>query len=182
MAGDLDVEFTIAQQAGLDGIVDRLKHEWNVPGRQALGMVVDADANLAGQWQIVSHWVNTYPVMRDLPTEPEVGGTVISGVPRLGIWVMPDNRSTGELEDFIFGMIPQPDPIWPRAERYIDEIPENDRKFPSHKALRAKVHAWMATRSRPRSMWSGISESDLQLEENSRTFLDWLRRLFGDNP
>ena len=94
---------------------------------------------------------------------------------------MPDNTSSGELEDFIFRMIPQPDSIWPRSERYINEIPEQDRKFPAHKSLRAKVHAWMATRSRPRPMWSGISENDLVLEANSTAFLNWLRRLFGED-
>ncbi|MYD35718.1 MAG: hypothetical protein F4X20_01645 [Dehalococcoidia bacterium] len=94
---------------------------------------------------------------------------------------MPDNMNFGELEDFIAKMIPQSDPVWPRAGRYIDGIPDEHRQFPEHKSLRAKVHAWMATRSRPRPMWSGITENDLVFEPNSTAFLNWLQRLFGDD-
>ena len=148
-------------------------------------MIVDADENLTNQWGILSQSLRTPPVMRDLPSEPEIGGTIIPGIPRLGIWVMPDNSNSGELEDFIYRMIPQPDKIWPRSEKYIDDIindiPEVDRPFPEHKSLKAKVHAWMATRSWPRPMWSGISENDLVLEANSTAFLNWLRRLFGED-
>ena len=182
---DLDVEFEIDQRTGFSGVINGVLGHWQSRGLQAIGIVVDADESQTSQWRILSESFRTHPVMRDLPNTPEVGGTVIPGQPRLGVWVMPDNTSSGELEDFIFKMIPQPDPIWPRSEKYIDDIiddiPEVDRPFPEHKSLKAKVHAWMATRSRPRPMWSGISESDLVLEENSTAFLNWLRRLFGDD-
>ena len=180
-AGALDLDFSVAQGPTFTGIINAVRGHWQTAGMQAIGMIVDADENLTNQWSIVSRSLRAHPVMRDLPEEPEIGGTVILGQPRLGIWVMPDNTSSGELEDFIFRMIPQPDSIWPRSERYINEIPEQDRKFPAHKSLRAKVHAWMATRSRSRPMWSGISENDLVLEANSTAFLNWLRRLFGED-
>ena len=181
VAGSLDLDFSVEQGPTFSGVINGVRGYWQSPSLQAIGMIVDADENLTNQWGILSESLRTHPVMRELPDEPEASGTVIPGIPRLGIWVMPDNINSGELEDFIFKMIPQPDPIWPRSERYIDEIPEQDRRFPVHKSLRAKVHAWMATRSRPRPMWSGISESDLVLEENSTAFLNWLRRLFGDD-
>ena len=182
---DLDVEFEIDQRTGFSGVINGVLGHWQSRGLQAIGIVVDADESLTSQWRILSESFRTHPVMRDLPNTPEVGGTVIPGQPRLGVWVMPDNTSSGELEDFIFKMIPQPDPIWPRSEKYIDDIiddiPEVDRPFPEHKSLKAKVHAWMATRSWPRPMWSGISENDLVLEANSTAFLNWLRRLFSED-
>ena len=178
---DLDVEFEIEQRTGFSGVINGVLGHWQSRGLQAIGIVVDADESLTSQWRILSESFRTHPVMRDLPNTPEVGGTVIPGQPRLGVWVMPDNSSAGELEDFIYRMIPQPDPIWPRADQYIEDIPQQDRRFPEHKSLKAKVHAWMATRSRPRPMWSGISENDLMLEENSTAFLNWLRRLFGED-
>ena len=39
---------------------------------------------------------------------------------------MPDNRSTGELEDFVGSMIPSGDPVWPLSEAYIEGIPPAD--------------------------------------------------------
>ena len=178
---DLDVEFEIEQRTGFSGVINGVLGHWQSRGLQAIGIVVDADESLTNQWGILSQSLRSPPVMLDLPSEPRLGGTIIPGIPRLGIWVMPDNTNSGELEDFIFKMIPQPDPVWLRAERFIDDIPVDDRKFPEHKSLRAKVHAWMATRSRPRPMWSGISENDLVLETNSTAFLNWLRRLFGED-
>ena len=77
-------------------------------------------------------------------------------------------------------MIPDSDPIWPLSEAYIDGIRESDRKFRPTKILRAKVGAWLATRERPRPIWFGIERGDLELEDNSEAFLNWLRRLFGD--
>ena len=184
-AGGLDLDFEIREQQGFSGVINVVRTIWQSYGLQAIGIIVDADENLTSQWGILSESLRTHPVMRELPDESEAGGTVFPGIPRLGIWVMPDNSNSGELEDFIYRMIPQPDKIWPRSEKYIDDIiddiPEVDRPFPEHKSLKAKVHAWMATRSRPRPMWSGISESDLVLEENSTAFLNWLRRLFGDD-
>ena len=179
----LEINFEIEQQAGFDGVIGATRVYWQNRHVQAIGIIVDADNDVTSQWRIIREALRTSPTMQNLPDKPEKGGTVFPGGPRLGIWIMPDNSSSGELEDFIYRMIPQPDPIWPRAERYIDDIvndiPEVDRPFPVHKSIKAKVHAWMATRSRPRPMWSGISESDLVLEENSTAFLNWLRRLFG---
>ena len=60
----------------------------------------------------------------ELPDQPEPSGTIIEGRLRIGIWLMPDNRSTGELEDFVGSMIPSGDPVWPLSEAYIDGIPE----------------------------------------------------------
>ena len=84
---------------------------------------------------------------------------------------MPDNKGSGELEDFVYNMIPVNDPIFPRAKRYIDEIPENDRKFTDGKLTRAHVHAWLATRKKPRPMGTAITAGDLLHDASIRQFL-----------
>ena len=58
--------------------------------------------------------------------------------------VLPDNASTGELEEFVADMIPDGDPVWPLSEEYIDSIPAQHRKFIASKTPRAKLHAWLA--------------------------------------
>ena len=116
------------------------------------------------------------------PRHPEPAGTIIDGrdgSPRVGIWLMPDNQSTGELEDFVQKMIPRDDVVWPLSEAYIDSIPAAERKFTQGKILRAKGHAWLATRDRPRLMGAAIHAGDLNLNEpNSERFASWLQRLF----
>ena len=91
---------------------------------------------------------------------------------------MPDNGAPGELEDFVRKMIPDSDPVWPKADAYIDDIPE-PRKFQSHKVEKAKVHAWMATRKKPGRMGAAIGAGDLDVRVAScQTFVSWVRELF----
>ena len=93
---------------------------------------------------------------------------------------MPDNKAKGELEDFVERLIPDADPAWPRAQQYVDDIPERDRKFKSDKILKAKLHAWLATRADPRRMDSAIGAGDLNIEAPlAKALADWLRLLFG---
>ena len=93
---------------------------------------------------------------------------------------MPNNETSGELEDFVAGMIPESDPVWPRSQAYIDEIPVTDRRFSDRKRLRAQVHSWLATRERPRQMGAAIRTGDLNIGARGAVeLIDWLRRLFG---
>ena len=86
------------------------------------------------------------------------------GVPTVGVWLMPDNGSTGELEDFVIRMIKDHDPVWPLAQAYIDNIPGDDRKFSSAKSDKAKLYAWLATRKKPNRMGAAIGAGDLVTE------------------
>ena len=45
--------------------------------------------------------------------------------------------------------------------------------------MRAKVHAWLATRGEPRKMGSAIYAQDLRVDGPlSTTFANWLQELF----
>ena len=92
---------------------------------------------------------------------------------------MPNNMSSGELEDFVAEMIPDGDSVWPRSESYIQSIPEDERKFGEKKILRAKVHAWLAARKKPGQMGLAIRHNDLDVTgQLSTEFVDWLKELF----
>lgn len=69
--------------------------------------------------------------------------------------------------------------MWPLSEDYIERIPKANRRFAEGKTLRAKVHAWLATREEPRRMGSAIGVGDLNAHvEASKGFVSWLRELF----
>lgn len=88
--------------------------------------------------------------------------------------------STGELEDFVMQMIPEGDPVWPLATRYIGEIPKADRKFQENKTRRAELYAWLAARENPKQMGSAIGSYDLNVDGiRCKNFLDWLKILFA---
>ena len=90
---------------------------------------------------------------------------------------MPDNKSPGKLENFVERTIPEDDPVWPLSQNYIDEIPEEDKKFRPPKIVKAKVHAWLATRKDPGLMGKAVWDLDIK-NALYQEFLDWLKELF----
>ena len=178
--------FMIVEKEGKDSLLDSIEVEVDIPGRTVLGIMLDANDSLDARWQAVTDRLNRlrredHFDLPDLPPKPEPGGTIIDGRLRIGVWLMPDNLSTGELEDFVGNMIPSGDPVWPRAEDFIDGIPTDDRKFAPGKIQRAKVHAWLAARESPRPMGLSIRAGDLDTNaSNTTTFVNWLRELFKE--
>ena len=174
--------FCILDKRGIEPLLEAIEVEIiDVENRQAIGILVDANDDLATRWDDVA-----FPLRQEgfqPPASPDPEGTIIDtdGKPRVGIWLMPNNTSTGELEDFIAKMIPDDDPVWPLSQCYIEGIPAKHRKFKGHKKLRAQIHAWLATREEPRpKMGMAIREGDLEVNGAlCQKFVAWLTNLFG---
>ena len=173
--------FRIEEKGTLGKVLDAIGPEIKVAGRKAVGILVDADDSLTDRWRDLLHRCRAENI--DLPAQPITTGTILKAVdgrPRIGIWLMPDNESPGELEDFVRRMIPADDPIWPRSEDYVDRIPAPDRRFRPGKMLRAKLYAWLATRENPGRMGAAIGAGDLRVDAVlGSTFATWLRSLFA---
>lgn len=172
-------EFEIREARGVDRLLSVIEAEIDVPGRIALGVLVDANDAVAERWNAVTGRIRcARPDMR--LGNPMTDGTIIRGSPDVGIWLWPDNESQGELEDFVGRMIPNSDPVWPLSTKYIGGIPKEYRRFAEKKTMRAKVHAWLATRETPGFMGSTVGEDDLEVDGALVTrFANWLRNLFG---
>lgn len=74
-----------------------LEAEINVPDRRVVGFVVDANDDIVGRWQSMRNRLERVGVR--LPDELQLGGAIIAGNPKVGVWVMPNNSSAGELEE-----------------------------------------------------------------------------------
>ena len=175
-----ELPFQVIDKQGYSNLLDSIKSELNVSGRKVLGIIVDANDSPGSRWDALIKNLEKEGIKP--PRSPNKTGTIIPGTvrsPRIGIWLMPNNASPGELEDFIAKMIPEADPVWPRSDSYIQSIPEEERKFAEKKILRAKVHAWLAARKKPGQMGLAIRHNDLDVTGPlSATFADWLRKLF----
>lgn len=172
--------FCIEDKGSDIALLDSIAPETRVEDRRALGIMIDANDSLSSRWDAVSDRLRNEGIQP--PFEPESNGTIIATPekPKVGIWLMPDNQSPGELEDFIAQMIPTNDRIWPMSTRYVDGIPIQDRKFKEGKVLKARIHAWLAVRAEPRPMGRAITTRDLNIEGDlCQRFVDWITRLFG---
>ena len=170
--------FDVVDKNGWQNLKSAISSEIKVSGRTALGILVDANQDPMQRWQAIAFQLRQVDLK--LPDQMVPGGTIIENRPRVGIWLMPDNGSAGELENFIERLIPAADPIWPRAQCYIDAIPVAERKFAPQKILRAKIHAWLAARAEPRKMGAAVGAGDLNATAPlAIRFTSWLQQLFG---
>lgn len=170
--------FSISDKDNITQLLESLALEMKVSGRQAVGILVDANDDVTGRWNAIQNRLRRADI--EPPPSPNPDGTIIQARPRIGIWLMPDNTSAGELEDFVAQMIPTEDPVWPLSLSYIEGIPGADRKFSEKKKLRAQLYAWLAAREDPRRMGLAIRARDLKVDGDlSKKFVAWLNGLFG---
>ena len=172
--------FSIKVAGTVETLLSTVGAEMLAPGRQSVGVLIDADDDLQERWDELVDRLSEEGIR--IPALPNPAGTIVNIVdgPPIGIWVMPDNVSPGELEDFVQKMIPAGDAVWPKSQTYINQIPVKLRKFRPGKLLRAQVYAWLATREIPGRMGAAMGAGDLNIDiENCNNFIDWLRRLFG---
>ena len=168
--------FDIVRKGGFAELSKSIPVELAAPGRSVLGVVVDANDNPASRWQAVRDRFKHRDIT--LPSEPDPGGVVVEGRPRVGVWLMPDNQNPGQLEDLVAAMIPAEDVVWRLAQEFVDRIPEPERPEP---VIKAQVHAWLAARAAARPMGSAIGTGHLDASSPAATsFISWLQLLFHD--
>ena len=81
---------------------------------QIVGVLIDADMNPKGRYQRIRQLsLGLFPNMPEsLPAE----GLIVDGEEkRLGVWVMPDNQSEGNLETFLRYLVPSAQEVLWRA-------------------------------------------------------------------
>lgn len=174
-----DPPFKIENKLNYTRLLQGLPVDLKRPGLRVLGILADANDNLETRWLELARAVKEGGVR--LPDASEAPGTIVEGSLRVGVWLMPDNCSPGELEDFARELIPPSDRVWPLAERYIEGIPQDDRKFKAGKILKAKLYAWLASRELPQRMGAAITVGDLDAEAPlGQGFAKWLSQLFDE--
>ena len=164
--------------------LSQLRNELIESDLEAMGIVVDADTNAQGRWQALRNRLTElgYP---DLPENPDANGTIIPAtdeLPRVGVWIMPDNQLEGMLETFIAVLIAPDDELWAYAEKCVTDIDVEKRPFKSNHLDKAKIHTWLAWQDEP-GMPLGVAITNRCFKVNApdskdREFIGWLKRLF----
>lgn len=176
----LDFSMKIESADGVYKLLNRLRTEAQPDSRKVLGIIVDADDDFNNRWKEIIDALSKYGV--STPETPTRSGTIIPSknkLPKIGIWIMPDNESNGELEDFVFKMISKNDKVIPLAQKYISDITENHQKF-AHKRTKAELFAWLANTKKPGRIGASIGADNFDIHSsNSNEFVKWLQQLLG---
>lgn len=176
-------EFEVKDEGGYVSLFKRLSPRLK-PGTdlERLGIVVDADTDLEARWQSIQG-VLVRAGFADVPDRPDPTGTIVHHeiLPRVGVWIMPDNTVTGMLEDFVAFLVPADDNLIERARKSLDEIPAEDRRFRPVHQTKALVHTWLSWQEDPGTpLGQAITKRYFKTDVQSVSdFLNWLTRLFA---
>jgi uncharacterized protein DUF3226 len=175
------IELHVTMAHGVIDLLERLPVECKTSDLDTLAAIVDADLDIRSRWDEVKLRLDKAGC-RNVPKELPESGLVrsIPDGPRVGVWIMPDNKSIGMLEDFIISsLIPDDDPILPLVTAFIDSIPENICPFPPCHRSKAIIHAWLALRKNPGNpLGKAITERALVPgKEQCKIFLSWLHEM-----
>lgn len=148
-----------------------------------LGVVIDADVNVLGRWQSIFNRLSAVGYV-DVPRQPNPSGTILEPVaggllPKVGVWIMPNNQDPGKLEDFLAFLVPPSDPHWRHAESCVDSL-EHPR-FRSVDRSKVVIHTWLAWQRNPgRPFGTAIRSRFLNSDApQAQQLVNWLRVLFG---
>lgn len=180
-------EFEVADETGLGGGVELLLKAMPLAirdsGELPIGFVVDANADLTARWQAIRNRLAKAKV--DCPGSPPpegfIGEADNAHATRVGVWIMPDNRREGKLEDFLRELIAEEDALIGHAEQATDEAVARGASFSKPDRIKAVVHTWLAWQEDPgRPFGTAVRAKFFDANaEAADAFVAWFKRLYG---
>lgn len=157
--------------------------EGKIKGRAYLriGLILDIDggATIRSRLDAVRQRVKSTGV--DVNPEAIVPGRHFDiGVrSKAGLWFMPDNRSSGALEEFLFPLVPREDGLWQWAPEVVEEAIRHGAPV-ENKRLKSRFHSWLAWQREPGLPFGLALQSGLLDANHSAvdTFVAWFLELF----
>lgn len=174
--------YTVKDKDGIENLLTALPIELRASDLKRLGVVVDADSPLRARWESVAYILKGQGY-GTVPPVPDVAGTVVTnaGKPAVGIWLMPDNRTDGMLEDFAKLLIPADDTLIPRVKTALDSVPQEERRYAAAHHAKAFIHTWLAWQEEPGvKMGAAITRKYLRADSpTAGGFVSWVRALLA---
>jgi hypothetical protein len=174
--------FDIQPQNGFDGVFAFLRLR-PFDELRVLGVLVDADADIEARWRSLRTLLEGRGYS-GIPPRPTVGGAILEGstwLPRLGLWLMPDNRLPGLIEDFLTSIAVEDNDLLCHARSCVVDLPQ-PRCFKDVHEAKAILHTWLAWQEEPGTPM-GLALTRRYLDPHhpqAAGFAAWLRLLFMD--
>lgn len=146
---------TIDEGSSVQTLLDVIeKAIGDASGERIVGFVLDADDSLESRWKQVCDRLARVGVevgREDRMRPPQTGfiGTSTSKKTRTGVWIMPDNRSPGALEDFLRELIAEDDALIGHAQSATAQARAIDQRFRDVDLRKAELSAWLAWQEVP---------------------------------
>ena len=175
--------FKVEKAGGIEPLLESVPVRLKASNLERFGVVLDADEDIRQRWEQLRSRL-TASGCTDIPKIPDPGGTVIQiqDGPRIGAWIMPDNKVPGILESFLAFLVPGTDKLLSLVDRFLEDIPVEDRLCPKERLPKARIHAWLAVQEEPgKPLGQAITAKYLDAQHDVvGPFLKWIRTVFID--
>lgn len=178
------LSFKVINCEGISKLLGRIPAELIASDTETLAIVVDADDDLAKRWQEVKEVFQKFDYI--VPENPKLEGVIIEAqglFPKVGIWLMPNNLTTGILEDFIAKIIKEDDKLKPIVYEILDDIERQKlHLYKPQSRPKAFIHTWLAWQKDPGKPFGwAITLGYFDLNATlTKTFITWLNDLLND--
>ncbi|MDR2756161.1 MAG: hypothetical protein LBC20_10685 [Planctomycetaceae bacterium] len=173
--------FDVIDCGGVANLLEQIPQRLKQSGIESLGIIVDADIDLNARWQSIKNLltVHQFEIPDQLPEE----GLICQNADGItfGVWVMPNNKVNGMLEDFIAFLVPESDPLLPIAADVLNDIESrNLQKYSRNYKAKAQIHTWLAWQEEPGTpLGQSITKRYLSTDtETCLRLINWLKGLF----
>lgn len=149
-------------------------------GLRNLGLIVDANSSCVGRYESIRGRFSKY--FPSMPDRIPPDGLVVeneAGI-RFGVWIMPDNRSSGAVEDFLIHLVSQEGAIlMERMAEHIESVSDIAPFRRSH-AHKAHLYSWLALQDPPtldplKALYTGVLDAK---HPAANEFVDWFIKLY----
>lgn len=181
---ELKETFAIKAQGNDHKILTGLKPRLlGVDQKRTLGIVIDADNSASWRWKSIHDRLEQLGY--ECPEDTDRQGVIITDerLPTVGVWIMPNNRTSGKIEDFLQQMILDSDELKILANTTLDEIEEiGIQRYRTIDRSKAFIHTWLAWQQKPGiPMGQGVGANYFDLTDHDcEAFISWLKRLFEE--
>jgi hypothetical protein len=153
-------------------------------GTKILGAVLDADAQFDSRWSRVNQICSG--LFANVPPQMPAEGLILQDSPegpRLGVWIMPDNRQHGMLETFLKGLVTEA-PLLEYAQSVVVEARKRTAPCKDVHIEKAEIHSWLAWQDPPgQALGRAITSLTLNPRSDSaQPFVDWFLKLYRLQP
>ena len=160
---------------------DLIPLEFQQRSIRRLGIVVDANESSSVRWDSIRN--QCQGLVSDFPKELPPTGVICTNSEgkRLGIWIMPDNRSRGMLETFLQFLIPAADePLWQYAKDAAKHARTVGAPYKDTHIDSAEIHTWLAWQDEPGPPFgTALKRKCLDpASDRAQPFVEWFKRLF----
>ncbi|OHD05460.1 MAG: hypothetical protein A2086_11360 [Spirochaetes bacterium GWD1_27_9] len=175
--------FDVIDCKSKESVIEKMPIYLKTSDIEIIGLIIDADCDIFDSYKSICSKLSNigYKLPNILPKE----GLILSEPDKvkIAIWIMPNNKINGMLEDFIAFLIPQDDKLPPLIDDFLNTIEEKklNKYKPIHRA-KTFIHSYLAVQEDPGTpMGLAITKRYLTTDEkNCLNLINWLKKTFRD--